>query len=232
MAVTVNGSATLSNLANGGTVGSGTPATSNYNCPAGTTTLVILACANSAAPAVETAVSYNSVAATLVASSFQSNTGGDQTSIWYLNNPTTGSLLTFSLTWSQSVTGGGGAILVPLSGTNTSGSTVGTVGKGTSNTAVTSGSLALAGATANDLAVGIICVDGGSGVPTVTDGQTNLINATSRGSIRMLGSDAAGTATGMTWSAFSIANLYTASGVAFLGAASVVSVPLLGQILM
>lgn len=220
MAVTVNGgSATYLNLA-GATVGSGTPVALAYTAPAGTSCLVVIPLINCAAPAVETAVSYNSVAATLVASSFISNNAGDQVSIWYLKNPTTGSSVNLSVTWAQAVAGGGGVIVVPLIGTDPT-TPVGTPGTGFSNTLVTSGTITVPGATAHDLNVAGILVDGGGGVPTAADGQTNLINTTSRGSVRILGSDAAGTTTSMSWNSFSIANAWAASGVAFLAPSAV-----------
>jgi hypothetical protein len=230
MAVTVNGSATFVNVA-GITVGSGTPTSNSYNCPAGTTAVLFIPLVNCAAPAVETALTYNGVAASLIASSFISNNAGDQTSLWGLNAPSTGSNI-LAVTWAQAVGGGGGVIAIPFTGTDSSAPFSSSAANNFSNALVTSGSITLPGATAIDLAVAGILVDGGAGLPTAVDGQTSLINTTSRGSVTLLGSSAAGGSTSMTWNTFSIANAYTAAGIAVKAPAGAPSIPLLGQILM
>ena len=211
-AVIVNGSATGHNFT--GTIGSSVAATFSYNCPAGTNCLVITEGSNSGSPAAPSAISFNGVALTLVTGSFESDSPGDQVSIWYLVNPPTGTSYTVSITYTQSVAGGCAVSLIPLENVNTS-SPVGTAAKNA--LAQTGVSVSQTGGTSVDLYIGALCVDAVDTVTTTGTSQTNLVQTSSRGSIITAVDSQLGTATGGVAWTISAVNWWAASAVAFKG---------------
>lgn len=216
MAVSIVSAVTNHNVS--GTIGAGVPATFAYTVPATTTLLAVIEMTGSGAPAVPTAMSYNSAAMTNVTGSFvQDTSGGNQCSIWYLASPTTGSSLTFSVTYTQTIGAGGYIMLVPLIGVNLS-SPVGTAhvahDSGGSSTAPANNSVL---ATANDLQLCGLCLS--YNPTTVTDpggNQTNQLNANSRGSTACAADSAAGNASGVFAWTLSVGSFWASSGVAFI----------------
>jgi hypothetical protein len=217
-AVTVNGSATAHSF--GSTIGSGVASTFAYTAPAGTIGLVMIETSDAVAAAVPTAFSYNGVAATLISNSFSNfNSTDQQSSMWYLPSPTTGTSLTVSITYTQSVAGGAVVILVPLLGVSTTTPFQTTTSANNSNyggVASTALSVTPPAATSNDLYIGVAAVELDTGTPTLTVGSgTQLTQTTSRGSLIAGTSMLVGNGGSLTWT-LSVANPWSVSAVAFL----------------
>ena len=224
MAVTINGTATANNF--GSAIGAGVPATFTYTAPAGTVGLVIVEGSDSTSSAAPTAVSYNGVAATLIPNTFSTNpnlVGGAQSSMWYLASPATGSALTVSITYTQSVIGGAVAVLIPLLGVSSIAPFQTTTTANNSNTGLTDTTAPLItppAATANDLYIGVVSVEIDTGTPTATaNGGTQLTNTTSRGSLIVGTSSLSGNGGSLGWT-LSVANPWVMSAVAFLAPTS------------
>ena len=225
MAVTVNGTATTSNIG-GSTIGSGVPTTFTYTAPAGTVGLVIVEGSISSANAAPTAVSYNGAAATLITNTFSINPnsggGGAQSSMWYLASPATGSALTVSITYTQSVNGGAVAVLIPLLGVSSIAPFQTTTTANNSNTGLTVTTAPLITppvATANDLYIGVVSVEEDTAATATVNGGTQLTNTTSRGSLIVGTSSLAGNGGSLGWT-LSVANPWVMSAVAFLAPTS------------
>jgi hypothetical protein len=223
MAVTVNGTATSSNIG-GSTIGSGVAATFAYTCPAGTLGLVMIESSGSIAlAAVPTAFSYNGVSATLISNTFSEDTSDStQSSMWYLPSPPTGSSLTVSITYAQSVPGGAVAVMVPLLGVSATTPFQTTTSANISNdngVASTTASVTPPAATANDLYIGVVGVQVDTAATISVATGTQLTNTSSRGSLIVGVSSLAGNGGSLSW-AITAANPWVMSAVAFLAPTS------------
>jgi hypothetical protein len=219
-AVTVNGTVTAHNLG-ASTIPAGTPSTFSYTAPAGTVGLVLIeASLPGSANAVPTAFSYNGVAATLIPNTFIVSPGGEQTSIWYLASPPTGSADTISITYGQSVAGGAVITPVPLLGVSSTAPFQTTTSEnisaspGTPSGGNTTPLVTPPAATSNDLFIGILSADDNPTTATV-NGGTSLASTTSRGSLFAAVSSLPGNGGSLGWTLNSDSN-WAMAAVAFL----------------
>jgi hypothetical protein len=190
----------------------------NYSCPATTTFLVIVEQSQSATPGAPTSMTYNGLPLALIPGSFIGEpVNGNQTSVWYLPNPPTGTLYPLVVNYAQSVTGGGNLLHLPLVGVNQANPF--TLSSATYSSSSSSPAISPVAATANDLAFASLVVnDSGGVVVTDTGGnQTNLRNSTSRASICLVLDSAPGDAFASVFSwSLSVAESWAANAIAFL----------------